>query len=103
MLRIQIGNDQVMPPDVFERIKSRFEADKEMGQLPMLAVMTDPSSGEATKIADVTDIGRSPDGTIYADLGIDICLNIEDDTARIPYIILSEEKSLPQLEARDGE
>jgi len=96
MLRIQIGNNEVLPEEVFSKMKERFEADKQMGILPMLAVVTDPKEGEATKFASVVDIGRDEHGNVFADLGIDICFNLENDTARIVYLLLKEEEGPKQ-------
>ena len=98
MLRIQIGDATAIPEEVFNKMLARFQIDKEAGRLPMIAAMTDPESGEATRFASIKGIGRMPDGAVYADLGVDICFNLENDTARIAYLMLREEQ--PQIENR---
>jgi hypothetical protein len=98
VIRIQIGDTSIIKKEAFELMANAFAEDAMTNDYPPIGAK-DAVTDEIFKVGRVANIGQLPDGTIVADLDLDIELVIDSETGRIGHLILQEAQDPTQGES----
>jgi len=97
MLRVQIGEVESIPQDVYDKIAEQFTADAENKVFPVLKA-TCIETGKVFPIGFIGNIGRLDNGETLADLMINLSLEVNYHTGQIHEICLTPKGEVVQTE-----